>query len=57
MKTASPALIALLNSSEQFIMADLFTISLISGGVYRYTSADIPITVGLNTFLHDNVIV
>jgi len=38
-------------------MADLFTISLISGGVYRYTSADIPITVGLNTFLHDNVIV
>lgn len=50
MKTASPELIALLNSSQQFAMADLLTITLKSGTVLRYTSADLPLTVGGNTF-------
>ncbi len=44
MKTASPALINLLNTSQQFAMADLYTFTLASGTVYRYTNADIDIT-------------
>jgi uncharacterized phage protein (TIGR02218 family) len=39
MKPASPALIALLNSNTQFIMADLYTFTLIGGNVLRYSSA------------------
>jgi Uncharacterized conserved protein (DUF2163) len=39
MKPASPALITLLNSSVQFVMADLFTLTLRGGGVYRYSAA------------------
>jgi uncharacterized phage protein (TIGR02218 family) len=35
MKAASPALIALLESSDQFIMADLYTITLVGGSVLR----------------------
>ncbi len=46
MKTASTELIALLNSATQFIMADLYNITLPSGTVLRYTSADIDITHG-----------
>jgi hypothetical protein len=38
MKAASPALIALLNASEQFVMADLYTFTLVGGSVLR--SAD-----------------
>lgn len=44
MKTHTPELIALLNGSNQFIMADLYTITLVTGTVLRYTSADIDIT-------------
>jgi uncharacterized phage protein (TIGR02218 family) len=44
MKTATPELIALLNSSTQFLMADLFTITLASGSVVRYTTADVNVT-------------
>ena len=44
MKPASPALIALLNSSEQFIMADLYTFTLVGGGVYRYSGGTTAIT-------------
>lgn len=50
MKTASPELIALLNGSQQFVMADLLTITLNSGTVLRYTSADIDLVYGGNTF-------
>lgn len=50
MKTASPELVALLNSSAQFIMADLFTLTLPSGTVLRYTNADVNITTGGTTF-------
>src|SRR5271166_3577976 len=39
MKTASPALIALLSSTDQFIMADLYTITLLGGSVLRYSTA------------------
>ncbi len=39
MKPASPALIALLNSSEQFVMADLYTFTLVGGDVLRYSAA------------------
>ena len=39
MKEASPALIALLSSTNQFIMADLYTVTLIGGSVLRYSAA------------------
>ena len=38
MRPASAALTALLNSSEQFIMADLYTFTLVGGGVYIYSA-------------------
>ena len=44
MKTASAALVTLLGSATQFIMADLYTLTLPSGTVLRYTSADTNIT-------------
>lgn len=50
MKTASPALISLLNSSDQFIMADLFTITTRFGEVLRYTTTDRDVKHGGNTF-------
>ncbi len=43
MINASPELVALLNSSDQFIMADLYTITTQSGQVLRYTSADVDV--------------
>lgn len=39
MRAASPALIALLASSDRFIMADLYTITLVGGLVLRYSAA------------------
>jgi uncharacterized phage protein (TIGR02218 family) len=43
-KPASAALIALLNSGEQFIMADLYTFTLIGGArILRYSAAPTPI--------------
>ncbi len=39
MKAASPALIALLLNANQFIMADLYTITLVGGSVLRYSAA------------------
>ncbi|MEQ1663168.1 MAG: DUF2163 domain-containing protein [Thiobacillus sp.] len=51
MKSASAELITLLSTSRQFWMADLYTFTLIDGTVLRYTSADIDVTVGANTFL------
>lgn len=50
MKTHTPELIALLNASAQFTMADLYTITLVSGTVLRYTSADVNITRAGATF-------
>lgn len=45
MRTASPQLIAMLNE-DQFIMADLYTITTVQGDVYRYTNYDFDLNVG-----------
>lgn len=45
MKVARSALIALLASRDQFIMADLYTITLVGGAVLRYSAAPTPLTV------------
>lgn len=51
MRLASPPLIALLNSSTQFIMADLYTFTLQGGGIYRYSGANTAIVSGGNSFV------
>jgi uncharacterized phage protein (TIGR02218 family) len=56
-KSASPTLIALLSSARQFWMADLYTFTLVDTTVLRYTSADIDITTGGNTFSHNGPII
>ena len=50
MKPASTALIALLNSSEQFIMADLYTFTLVGGSILRYSAAPTALTVNGQAF-------
>lgn len=57
MKSASPALIAMLSSARKFWMADLYTFTLVDGTVLRYTSADIDITTGGRTFSHSGPII
>jgi len=47
---ATTELINLLNTSDQFLMADLFTFTLLNGTVLRYTSLDCDLTVNGNTF-------
>lgn len=49
MRQASPKLIALLDAN-QFIMADLYTITTIQGIAYRYTNYDFDLTVGGKVF-------
>jgi uncharacterized phage protein (TIGR02218 family) len=50
MRQASPQLIALLNSGQQFIMADLYTLTLQGGGTYRYSSGTTALTAGGSVF-------
>lgn len=50
MKSANPQLIALLNSSNQFQVADLYTLTLIGGGVFYYTSWDVDVTYNGHTY-------
>lgn len=50
MKTASPTLIAHLNAGNQFIMADLYTLTLVGGTVIRFTTWDTALVMGGNTF-------
>jgi uncharacterized phage protein (TIGR02218 family) len=50
MKTASAAMISLLASNQQLLMADLYTFTLAGGFVARYTGADTDLTVGGNLF-------
>jgi uncharacterized phage protein (TIGR02218 family) len=57
MKTASPELIALLNSGQQFKMADCYTFTLASGAVLRYTSWDERVTYGGHVFAIDGPII
>lgn len=50
MKSASPELIALLNSGGPYLMADLYTFSLVNGAVLRYTDWDVDIAYGGQVF-------
>jgi uncharacterized phage protein (TIGR02218 family) len=50
MRTASAGLIAYLNAGTQFLMADLYTLTLNGGFVVRYTSADTDLPYGGNVF-------
>ncbi|AMX19777.1 hypothetical protein IEC338SC_2651 [Acinetobacter pittii] len=56
MRQASPKLIALLDA-DQFIMADLYTITTIQGIEYLYTSYDFNLTVNGKTFRSDGPII
>mgnify|MGYP001581562454 CR=1 FL=1 len=51
MKAGNATLNALLDSNRQLFMADLYTITAVTGSIYRYTSADTNLTVGGNVFL------
>jgi len=50
-KVASAALTALLAGSDQFIMADLYTITLVGGSVLRYSAAPTALIVNGCTFV------
>ena len=56
MRTASPQLITLLNE-DQFVMADLYTITTVQGDVYRYTSYDFDLMVGGHQFSSNGPII
>lgn len=44
MKSVNRELIDLLHGSDEFLMSDLFTVTLAAGTVLCYTNADMPIT-------------
>jgi uncharacterized phage protein (TIGR02218 family) len=50
MKAASPELIALLSGADQFVMADLYTITLVAGSVLRYSAAPTALSANGYTF-------
>lgn len=50
MKAASPELVALLSGTDQFVMADLYTITLAGGSVLRYSAAPTALSVNGYTF-------
>jgi uncharacterized phage protein (TIGR02218 family) len=50
MKAASPELIALLSGAGQFVMADLYTITLVGGSVLRYSAAPTALSANGYTF-------
>lgn len=56
MRQASPQLIALLDA-DQFIMADLYTITTIQGIEYRYTSYDVNLTIQGKEFRADGPVI
>jgi uncharacterized phage protein (TIGR02218 family) len=49
-KAASGALVTLLNTNNVFLMADLYTFTMRDASVVRWAKADMPITLGANTF-------
>ncbi len=57
MKSAPDALIALLNSSQQFSMADIYQITLISGVVLRYTDYDADVVDGADTYAANSILI
>lgn len=56
MISASPALVALLNSSVEFMLADAYLIRTASG-VYRFGSADVPIVIDADTYTADGPLI
>ncbi|WP_207000752.1 DUF2163 domain-containing protein [Trinickia mobilis] len=50
MKNISGALLTFLNSNTEFVFAELYSFALLSGTTLYYTSADINITYGGNTY-------
>lgn len=57
MKPASSGLIALLNNSVDFLIADLWEFQLRNGITLYYTDADIDLVFDGNTYVHNNVLV
>lgn len=51
----TPGLIALLNSGDPFEMADMFTLTLVSGQVLRMTSYDEDLPLDGNTYTHTTI--
>ena len=51
MRAAGGTLLSLLNGNSVYLMADVFTVTLQNATVYRWTSADLDVSVGGNTFL------
>lgn len=56
MRAASPKLIALLDA-DQFVMADLYTITTVQGDVFRYTNYDFDLVVGGYLYSSDGPII
>jgi uncharacterized phage protein (TIGR02218 family) len=50
MRTASAPLLALINSGQPYNIADLLEITLVTGTILRYTSADVSITYSGSTY-------
>jgi uncharacterized phage protein (TIGR02218 family) len=50
MLPASPALLAILNGTSDYLMADLYTLTLSGGTILRWTSCDIPLVFGGQDF-------
>jgi uncharacterized phage protein (TIGR02218 family) len=50
MKSTNTTLINFLYSAQSMVMVDLYTIALNGGAVLRWSSADVPVTYGGNTF-------
>lgn len=49
-RTLSPALRALFDSGRKLMVKDLFTIITPGGLAFQWTDADVPITIGADTF-------
>ena len=56
MRAASPQLIALLDA-DQFVMADLYTITTVQGDVFRYTNYDFDLVVAGQVYNSDGPII
>lgn len=56
MKSVTDALANYLNSKNEMVACDLYTLTLYSGTTYYYTDADHDITWNGNTYLHDSFI-
>jgi uncharacterized phage protein (TIGR02218 family) len=57
MKTTSSPLLTFMQTSNQAAVAELFTITLVNGTVLYYTTADVDITYGGNTYLSQSVLI